>query len=122
MAHIGNTENNTENSVEKESENTLPGVKYDGGKIRMDLLPFDALEEISAVLTYGAKKYAPNNWKHIDNPVERYQAAMLRHFSAYKRGEYIDPESGQSHLGHAACCLLFLIWHEKKKAFPETTK
>jgi hypothetical protein len=85
------------------------GRKDDSSKIRMDLLPFDSLEEISKVLTFGAKKYAPNNWKFVENPVERYEAAMLRHISAYKQGELLDSETGLPHLAHAACCLMFLI-------------
>lgn len=27
-------------------------------------------------------------------------------------GERCDPETGESHLAHAACCLLFLLVHE----------
>lgn len=33
------------------------GIKLDSGKSRLDLLPFDALEQVGAVLDYGAKKY-----------------------------------------------------------------
>jgi hypothetical protein len=95
------------------------GVKYDGGKPEMRLLPFRALDEVSKVLTYGAKKYRPDNWKYVDNAVERYESAMLRHISAYMQGEESDPESGLSHLGHAACCILFLIWFKSNKRTTE---
>jgi hypothetical protein len=80
----------------------------------MDLLPFEALEEIARVLTYGAKKYAPNNWQKVPDAKERYEAALLRHFSAHKRGEKNDPESGLSHLAHVGCNALFLIWLQDK--------
>ncbi len=90
------------------------GKKNDQDKIRMDLLPFDSLEEIAKVLTFGAKKYAPNNWKVVAHPIERYEAAMLRHISSYKNGEKLDSETGLPHLAHAACCLLFLISFEQK--------
>ena len=87
----------------------MAGVKHDQGKPMMGLLPFDSLELVSQVLTYGAKKYAPDNWKKVPDAVSRYEDAMLRHISAYKKGEMLDPESGLPHLAHACCCLMFLI-------------
>lgn len=33
------------------------GKKYDCGKVRMDLVPLDVVENIGKVLTYGAQKY-----------------------------------------------------------------
>ena len=92
----------------------LDGIKHDKEKARMDLLPFESLDAISDVLTHGAKKYAPDNWKIVTDAKSRYEAALLRHFSAYKRGESLDPESGLSHLAHMGCNALFLIWLEKK--------
>lgn len=93
----------------------MRGVKHDQEKLRMDLLPFDALEEIARVLTYGAKKYNPDNWKKVPNAKARYEAALLRHYAAYQRGEAKDPESGLSHLAHLGCNALFLIWLENGK-------
>ena len=37
--------------------NTTEGVKHDQGKNPLELLPFDALEEIGKVLAFGARKY-----------------------------------------------------------------
>lgn len=91
------------------------GKKYDSDKVRMDLLPFDSLEEIAKVLTFGAKKYGENNWKLVDNPLIRYEAALLRHITAYKNGELLDQETGLPHLAHAGCCLLFMISFEHGK-------
>lgn len=93
----------------------MEGRKDDMEKARMDLLPFESLEAVARVLTYGAKKYAPDNWKLVPGASERYQAAMLRHLSAHKRGEKIDPESGLSHLSHVACNALFLVYFEEKE-------
>ena len=39
----------------------------------------------------------------------RLIAAALRHVNAYNGGEDCDPESGVSHIAHAACNLLMLI-------------
>jgi len=90
----------------------MEGQKHDKEKIRMDLLPFDALEEVAKILTFGAKKYSANNWQNVENAKERYEAALLRHLSAHKKGEKIDNDSGLSHLSHVACNALFLIWFE----------
>lgn len=85
------------------------GVKYDSEKPRFDLIPPAAEELLAKVLTYGAKKYAPNNWKYVDNANERYIAAALRHINAHRKGEYNDDETGEPHLAHAMCCLAFLL-------------
>lgn len=88
------------------------GVKHDGDKVRLELFPAAALEEISKVLTFGAKKYADHNWsKGI--AYSRLIGAALRHLLAWSRGQDKDPESGLSHLSHAGCCIVFLIWMEK---------
>ena len=83
-------------------------VKADGEKPRLNLLPPRAVTAVGRVLTFGAKKYAPDNWRKVDD-LGRYTAAALRHVFAYVGGERCDPESGEHHLAHAACCLLFVV-------------
>lgn len=39
------------------------GMKYDDGKPRFDLIPFDLMNDEQKVWEYGANKYAPNNWR-----------------------------------------------------------
>lgn len=85
------------------------GQKFDSGKARCDLLPPLAVLDIAKVLTFGALKYAPNNWKKVENAKERYIAAALRHQLAYMSGEIYDQESGLPHLAHASCCLMFIL-------------
>lgn len=89
------------------------GKKYDSGKLRYDLVPFQALDDVVQVLTFGAEKYGPNNWQQLDQAHDRYFAAALRHLSKHQQGEVVDPESGLSHLAHAACCVLFLLHGEE---------
>lgn len=84
------------------------GRKNDHGKVRMDLLPPEALEEIAKVLTFGAQKYAAHNWR-AGFVWSRTAAALLRHFWSWMRGQDNDPETGLSHLAHAGCNLLFLL-------------
>ncbi len=88
---------------------TTAGVKYDNGKPQWSLLPFRALTQVVEVLTYGAKKYAPDNWKKVPDARRRYIDAGFRHFTAYAAGETHDPETGKHHLAHAICCLLYLV-------------
>jgi hypothetical protein len=83
-------------------------TKHDTEKPRWDLLPLEAVAPIVDVLTFGAKKYAPDNWRTVPEWRRRYYAAALRHIVAWREGERIDTESGLPHLAHAGCCLMFL--------------
>jgi hypothetical protein len=83
------------------------GIKFDDNKLRYDLVPVGALKGLTEVITYGAKKYAPDNWKLIDK--ERYVAATMRHFEAWRGGEQCDEESGFNHLYHVMANIAFLI-------------
>lgn len=88
---------------------TATGRKDDGDKLRYDLLPLEAERLVVAVLTYGAQKYAPDNWRVVPDARARYHAAARRHLAAWASGEKLDPESGHPHLAHAVCCLMFLL-------------
>jgi hypothetical protein len=90
-------------------------MKYDKGKIRMELLPMDCLEKIAEVLTYGATKYKDNSWQTVKNSYERYCGSLLRHFTAMRCGKKIDEESGLLHSAHLACNAIFLLWFELHK-------
>jgi hypothetical protein len=92
------------------------GLKYDDGKLRWDLLPYDAIEKVVEILTYGANKYEANNWQEVES--SRYEAAMMRHFVAYMKGEKRDFESGFTHLAHMACNALFLLWQDMQRVEP----
>lgn len=86
----------------------MKGKKYDKGKPAMDLVPFDAVEQVAAVLSFGATKYGRHNWA-LGMAHGRLVAAALRHIGAYLRGDDLDEESGLPHLSHAACCILMAI-------------
>jgi hypothetical protein len=57
-------------------------VKFDGGKVRYDLLPWDAIEQLAILYTVGAQKYEENNWLRGFR-YGRTMAAMLRHLNAW---------------------------------------
>jgi hypothetical protein len=86
-------------------------IKHDTNKPRLDLLSVPAMSATAEVMAYGAKKYSPHNWRR-GFEWSRLYAAALRHLLAHMSGEDKDPETGLSHLSHAACCLMFLQEHE----------
>ena len=89
-------------------------VKFDNGKPRMDLIAPELMVELGKILRYGSAKYEDRNWERgID--WGRYYAALQRHLWAWWSGEDNDSETNESHLSHAACCLMFLLASEKRK-------
>ena len=83
------------------------GAKFDTDKLRLDLLPIEALNGTAQVLGFGAKKYGDYNWSQGIN-YSRVYGALLRHITAWWAGEDNDPESGINHLHHVGCCIAFL--------------
>ena len=83
-------------------------TKHDEGKLRYELIPPSALKGIAEVLTHGAEKYTPNNWRNVTD-LTRYEGAMMRHFEAYRSGELLDKDSGLPHLAHCMTNLVFLL-------------
>ena len=83
-------------------------AKADGGKLRLTLVPTEAVEAVAAIRMYGVQKYTdPENWKRVEK--ERYKDAALRHFIRYTREPYgMDDESNLPHLWHCLCNLFFL--------------
>ena len=91
-----------------------PPRKADNGKPRWDLLPFDALDEVAAVLAHGAVKYSDRNWEK-GLAWGRIAAALLRHLAAWMRGIELDHESGHHHLAHVGACALMLLATVQRK-------
>ena len=87
-------------------------MKFDGDKLPVNLLSTEALNQTAAVLKFGADKYHAHNWRD-GFAWSRPLAAAMRHIMAFNDGEDKDPESGLSHLAHAACCIMFLLEFEK---------
>ena len=85
-------------------------VKFDTDKPSLDLLPFSALVEVGKVLSFGAAKYASNNWRSGNGLAwSRLLAAAPGKQMPQSSGEDKDGETGLSHLAHAAACVLFLL-------------
>ena len=95
-------------NIKSSNVELVEGTKYDANKPRMDLLPTNPLVDIAKVLTHGASKYQPHNWRK-GIAYSRVYAALQRHLSAWNNGQDLDPESKENHLAHAGCCLMFLL-------------
>lgn len=99
------------------------GTKNDSGKLRFDLVPSDALQEVVEVITYGESKYPSveldgtkvQNWRVLPDAENRLFAAAQRHLWQHRSGETLDQETKLKHLAHAASSLLFLIAIENEK-------
>lgn len=104
------------------------GLRYNKGKVRLDLIPEFPINEIGKILTYGANKYTivnenddiietgDNNWKK-GMSWKSIIASTKRHLSAFEKGEDYDKESNLLHIAHAATNLIFLL--EYYKIHPE---
>lgn len=88
-------------------------LKADTSKLRYDLIPVDALEELTKVYNMGAEKYAAHSWEK-GMKMSRIYAALLRHLFAWWRGEDTDPESGLSHLAHVTWNAIALLTYVKR--------
>lgn len=88
------------------------GVKFDADKPMLDLISPRAEEGLGLVLTYGASKYRPHNWRK-GLEWSRVVAALKRHLNAFERGEDLDPESGLPHIDHVMCNAMFLSEFQK---------
>ncbi len=101
-----------------EEDMTVKGaaIKHDSGKLDWSLIPWDSVEEILKVLEFGKHKYAAWNWSSNGGfKYTRIFNSLIRHLFAWVRGEDKDPESGLSHLAHAGCNILFLLYFVRHK-------
>lgn len=95
------------------------GVKFDQDKLRMDLLPPEAIEEYAKIMTFGAKKYDERNWeKGMD--WGRVYGAAIRHLLSFWKKEDLDPESKELHLSHAIWNIGTLITYYKRNIGKDT--
>jgi hypothetical protein len=113
MDRLGGVETFNRGAV-TESAKSVTGLKYDGGKPKISLIPIEAINEMATSFTYGANKYSADNYKN-GLAFRRLLDASLRHILAIANGEDKDEESGLSHLGNALASLAMLAYMMKNK-------
>lgn len=89
-------------------------AKFDGEKPPLELLSSIALFATARILAFGAKKYRAHNWRG-GFAWSRLIGAILRHALAFASGEDLDPESGEPHVDHLACMVMFLQEHYRTR-------
>lgn len=95
------------------------GIKYDNGKPRLYEMIEDfknPLIEVAKVWAFGADKYKKHNWAFVDNAIDRYSNALVRHLL---EGDTKDDESKLLHASHVAWNALarlhFILQEQKEK-------
>jgi len=78
-------------------------------KPQVGLIPVGAMNSVARVMELAATKYGPSNGRSKKIRPMVYAHAALRHIFAWIGGESNDRESGQSHLAHAASCMLIAL-------------
>ena len=91
-----------------------PGLRFDAGKLRYDLVPADAFAELVKVYTIGAQKYADRNWEK-GMSWSRCFGSLCRHTWAFWRGQDYDDETGCHHMAHAAWNAMALVSYTFRK-------
>jgi len=103
--------------------NLKEGMKFDGGKLRYDLVPPEALKMMVAIYTVGAIKYEDRNWEK-GMKWSRPFSALMRHAWDWWSGEDKDPDSSWSHMAHVAwnafCLLQYEMTHPEFDDRPDT--
>ena len=107
----------SDNEMEWQNDEILAraaGRKDDAGKHPHHLIAPEIQDALAQVLDFGARKYEPRNWEK-GMAWSRPFSALMRHMWAWWRGDAKDPETGMSHLWHAACCIMFLVAYEARQ-------
>lgn len=87
-----------------------PGLRFDNGKSRVDLIPAEFILALGQHFGAGAKKYAEHNWAK-GMSWSRCYACAQRHMLAFWNGEDIDGETGSPHVIAAAWNMCALHWY-----------
>lgn len=96
-------------------------LRFDTGKPQLELISPIAMVGLAGILTFGAKKYAPNNWRKGMN-WSRCIGSLKRHLARFEMGEDydFDPEcegcknnnclnhTGLLHIDQIQCNAMFL--------------
>lgn len=99
------------------------GFKKDEGKVRLELIPPEAVFALGTILTFGGIKYPRRNWEY-GMSWGRVFGALMRHLWCWWGGQGptaksfvfgdTDEETKHSHLWHALCCIVFLVAYEER--------
>lgn len=72
-------------------------------------IPPISILHLGEVMTGGAEKYGPFNWREGGVDVRTYYNAAQRHLLSMWDGEWADKESGQPHAAHIMACMAIIL-------------
>ncbi len=84
------------------------GMKHDGGKPPVSLVPQALIYGAARAYGFGAQKYARYNYR-LGIQASRLLDAAMRHLTEVAEGKKVDEESGLHPLDHAAAALGMLM-------------
>lgn len=98
-------------------ERLLTGLDLTGKKIFTDKgLVYDIfLKAYGVIMDYGANKYEYANFEKAPYVYSDVLDCLMRHTIAYTKGELVDPESNQLHLGHIIARAAIAIMKASRK-------
>lgn len=99
-----------------ESQAKGSGARFNADKVPFEMIPMHLLAGAARVFhkvtTRPVNPYPLWNWAKGMPWLVPY-ACIVRHLSAWFRGERFDPDTGESHLDHLLCNVLMLIHYEQ---------
>lgn len=114
LEFTGECKNNLDIMQKQTFDVVTDGLKHDGGKPMLALVPPILIKAVGTVMTHGASKYGVGKWKNVEP--DRYRNAMMRHLCEYLENPHgNDKDSGLPHLWHLACNVAFLLELEKEE-------
>jgi len=91
-----------------DSEEKGTGARKSSGKVAFSLVPLHLLAGVARVLMFGAKKYKAYNWSKGMAFSECFNCTCRHLFKWWYLREDFDDETGEHHLDHVMCNILFL--------------
>lgn len=88
-------------------------IRFDEGKVHMDLLNPIAMFATARVLTKGLEKYPGSQWTK-GMLWSKVIASTMRHWFKFMAGEDIDEETGLPHIDCVASNVMFLQYYYRK--------
>ena len=102
----------TNTSESQNRPRNTEATKFDVEKPQWNLLPGE-IEQVVELLTIGAQKYSPENWRQ-GFKWSRVFNALLRHlWKFWWHRESYDDETGKHHLAAVALMALWLIHYDQ---------
>ncbi len=95
-------------------EKPKEAMRFTEGKMRFDLLPIEALIELTRVYDMGAIKYDDNNWRKGMKWSQVYRP-IFSHLFKWLSGQTVDSETGCHHLAMVAWNCLTLVTYQIRK-------